>query len=87
MEGDDPVAAPAGELERSNEPTGTVARDACPVCAVAYDSLSVHDAGLMINLLDNERYRRVCFEPGTDADGTPLIRFYHHTHDQVALDA
>jgi hypothetical protein len=51
----------------------------CPVCGVAYDSVSVHDDGLMTNLVDNDRYRRVCFEP---IDG-PAVRFFHHTHDQA----
>jgi hypothetical protein len=54
----------------------------CPVCETAYDSVSRHDAGLMVNLLDNERYRRVCFEP-VSYEGTPHVRFYHHTHGQV----
>jgi hypothetical protein len=54
----------------------------CPVCEAAYDSVSRHDAGLLVNLLDNERYRRVCFEP-VSHDGTAHVRFYHHTHAQV----
>jgi hypothetical protein len=54
----------------------------CPVCGAEYDSLSAHDAGLMVNLLDNERYRRVCFDP-VDGDAGALVYFYHHTHDQV----
>lgn len=37
----------------------------------------------MINLQNNERYRRVCLEP-VDEDG-PRLRFYHHTHEQTAL--
>ena len=53
--------------------------DRCPVCDATYDSVSVHEDGLMVNMRDNERYRRVCFEPH---DG-PAIRFYHHTHGQV----
>jgi hypothetical protein len=53
--------------------------DPCPVCATAYDSVSVHESGLMVNLLDNERYRRVCLEP---VEG-PEMRFYHHTHEQT----
>jgi len=55
----------------------------CPVCGDAYDSVSEHDAGLMVNLLDNERYRRVCFDP-VAADGDPRVRFYHHTHEQTS---
>lgn len=53
--------------------------EACPVCETAYDSVSVHESGLMVNLLENERYRRVCCEP---VDG-PRVRFYHHTHEEV----
>ncbi|SFR45308.1 hypothetical protein [Halogeometricum limi] len=56
---------------------------ACPVCGVDYDSISEHDAGLMVNLLDNEMYRRVCFDPVT-LDGRAHVRFYHHTHEQVS---
>ena len=58
------------------------APDACPVCDTRYDSVSRHDAGLMVNLLDNERYRRVCFEP-VSVEGVAHVRFYHHTHEQV----
>jgi hypothetical protein len=54
----------------------------CPVCETAYDSVSVHEDGVMVNLLDNERYRRVCFEPAT-SDGRAVLRFYHHTHGQA----
>jgi hypothetical protein len=57
----------------------------CPVCGDAYDSVSEHDAGLMVNLLDNERYRRVCFDP-VAVDGEPRVRFYHHTHEQTDED-
>jgi hypothetical protein len=46
------------------------APESCPVCEAAYDSVSVHDAGLMVNLLDNDRYRRVCFEPVAASDPT-----------------
>ncbi len=53
--------------------------DDCPVCERDYESVSAHREGLMVNLLENERYRRVCFEP---ADG-PRVRFYHHTHEQT----
>ena len=58
------------------------APDVCPVCEPVYDSVSRHDAGLLVNLLDNERYRRVCFEP-VSRDGVAHVRFYHHTHEQV----
>jgi hypothetical protein len=54
----------------------------CPVCDDGYDSVSEHDAGLMVNLIDNERYRRVCFDP-VGVDGEPRVRFFHHTHEQV----
>ncbi|KAB1188978.1 hypothetical protein GJR98_13390 [Haloferax sp. MBLA0077] len=57
----------------------------CPVCSTPYDSVSVHDRGLLVNLLDNARYRRVCFEP-VERDGRPHVRFFHHTHEQVGAD-
>jgi len=57
----------------------------CPVCETAYDSVSVHEAGVMVNLLDNDRYRRVCFEPTTH-DGRAVVRFYHHTHEQIETE-
>jgi hypothetical protein len=56
----------------------------CPVCDAEYDSVSEHDAGLLVNLLDNERYRRVCFDPVL-VDGEARVRFYHHTHGQTTL--
>ena len=62
---------------------GASAPERCPVCDAGYESVSVHGTGLMVNLLDNERYRRVCFEPVSE-DG-PRIRFYHHTHEQTAF--
>ena len=56
---------------------------ACPVCHTDYVSVSVHEEGLAVNLLENERFRRVCFEPIADENDRPLLRFYHHTHEQV----
>lgn len=55
----------------------------CPVCDAAYDSVSVHSTGLMINLLENDRYQRVCVEPLASAQGAARIRFFHHTHEQA----
>jgi hypothetical protein len=63
-----------------------VSRDAppvCPVCERPYDSVSRHDDGLLVNLLDNERYRRVCFDP-VAVEETACVDFYHHTHEQCA---
>jgi hypothetical protein len=54
----------------------------CPVCGADYDSVSAHDRGLLVNLLDNERYRRVCFDPVSGETGA-LVYFYHHTHEQA----
>ncbi|MFB6161022.1 MAG: hypothetical protein ABEJ61_07575 [Haloferacaceae archaeon] len=54
----------------------------CPVCDATYDSVSIHESGLMINLSENERYRRACVDP-VGTDGTPAVAFYHHTHAQV----
>jgi hypothetical protein len=56
----------------------------CPVCGADYDSVSVHSSGLMINLLENERYRRVCVEPLDAQQGSGRIRFFHHTHQQAS---
>ncbi|WP_153553764.1 hypothetical protein [Halomicrobium sp. LC1Hm] len=53
----------------------------CPICETAYDSVSVHEEGVAVNLIENERFRRVCFEPVDD--GGPQLRFYHHTHEQA----
>jgi hypothetical protein len=57
----------------------------CPVCETAFDSVSVHEEGVMVNLLDNERYQRVCFAPVSDA-GDPALDCYHHTHEQAGTD-
>lgn len=54
----------------------------CPACGRAYASVSAHRDSLMVNLFDNERYQRVCFEP-TSQDGDPCVYFYHHTHEQA----
>jgi hypothetical protein len=80
---DDPVDEAGAERSSrrvSRVPAG--APDACPVCETAYDSVSLHDAGLLVNLLDNELYRRVCFEPVL-RDDVAMVRFYHHRHEQV----
>lgn len=57
----------------------------CPVCGTDFESVSVHDEGVMVNLLDNDRFQRVCFQPFSD-DGTPLLRFFHHTCEQAGTD-
>ena len=54
----------------------------CPACGRAYASVSAHRDSLMVNLFDNDRYQRVCFEP-TSQDGDPCVYFYHHTHEQA----
>lgn len=54
----------------------------CPICETAYDSVSVHEDGVAVNLVENEQFRRVCFEPIDDGSG-PLLRFYHHSHEQA----
>ncbi len=54
----------------------------CPVCDAPYDSVSVHETGVMVNMRENERYRRVCLGP-RDAGGRATLEFYHHTHAQV----
>ncbi|WP_276271630.1 hypothetical protein [Haloarcula litorea] len=57
----------------------------CPVCGADFESVSVHDEGVMVNLLDNEVFRRVCFQPAGEG-GTPVVRFFHHTHEQAGTD-
>ncbi|WP_434522229.1 hypothetical protein [Halorubrum sp. AS12] len=57
----------------------------CPACGAPYDSVSRHTGGFVANLLDNERYQRVCFHPVTD-EGDPAMDCYHHTHVQVGTD-
>lgn len=59
--------------------------DTCPVCEAAYDSVSEHEDGLIVNLLDNDHYRRVCFDPVL-VDGDARVRFYHHTHEQTTAE-
>ena len=58
----------------------------CPVCGADFESVSLHDEGLMVNMRENDRYRRVCLEPVGDGN-TPCIRFFHHTHEQVGTDS
>lgn len=58
------------------------APDVCPVCGAAYDSVSRHGDGLLINLRENGRYGRVCVDP-VAADGEARVQFYHHTHEQT----
>jgi hypothetical protein len=57
----------------------------CPVCGTDFESVSVHDEGVMVNLLDKDQFQRVCFQPFSD-DGTALLRFFHHSHDQAGRD-
>ncbi|WP_159765024.1 hypothetical protein [Halovenus carboxidivorans] len=57
----------------------------CPVCEKPYESVTVHTDGVMVALNDNERYRRVCFDPERH-DGDPGLYFYHHTHEQADLE-
>jgi len=79
-----PVEDTAADEERSDPPEG-VGPVICPVCGAGFESVSVHDEGLMVNMRDNDRYQRVCLEPVSD-DGTALIRFFHHTHEQAGTD-
>jgi len=54
--------------------------ECCPACGDAYESVSRHRDGFLVNLLDNERYRRVCFHPAT-VDGEPALDCFHHRHE------
>ena len=61
----------------------------CPACGDPYESVSRHADGFVVNLLDNERYQRVCFEPASGGEGPatdggdPVLDCYHHTHEQT----
>ncbi|WP_142987323.1 hypothetical protein [Halorubrum cibi] len=57
--------------------------ETCPACGEPYESASRHAGGFAVNLLENERYRRVCFHPATTADGEPALDCFHHTHAEV----
>lgn len=61
----------------------TATAERCPVCEATYESVSVDETGLIVNLLENDRYRRVRFEPV--AGPNPWVRFYHQTHERAAL--
>jgi len=58
----------------------------CPVCGADFESATLHDAGLMVNLRTSDRFERVCFQPVSAEDGAPLVRFFQHTHEEVATD-
>ena len=57
----------------------------CPVCGTDYESVSRHAErdGLVVNLRENRRYARVCFDPVT-VGASARVDFYHHTHEQAA---
>ena len=38
----------------------------CPACGDPYESVSRHADGFVVNRLEHERYRRVCFDPASD---------------------
>ncbi|WP_281193651.1 hypothetical protein [Halorubrum sp. F4] len=57
--------------------------EVCPACGDRYESVSRHADGFTVNLLENERYRRVCFQPATTATGDPALDCYHHTHAET----
>ncbi|WP_236039227.1 DUF2225 domain-containing protein [Haloarcula salinisoli] len=80
-DGDGPPDSTGG----SDATSGPAEPVICPVCGTDFETVSVHDEGLMVNMRDNDRYQRVCLEPVSD-DGTALIRFFHHTHEQTGTD-
>lgn len=53
----------------------------CPVCGADFEAVSVHDEGVMVNLVADDRFERVCLQPLSD-DGTPLLRFFQHARDR-----
>jgi hypothetical protein len=57
----------------------------CPVCDREYECVSRHEDGVMVNLIPNERYRRVCLDPDPTSE-VRTVRFFHHTHEQAAAE-
>ncbi len=55
----------------------------CPACGDSYESVSRHADGFVVNLLDNDRYRRVCFYPNKSDGGEAALDCYHHTHAEA----
>ncbi|MFC7077614.1 hypothetical protein [Haloarcula halophila] len=53
----------------------------CPVCGSAFSSASLHDEGLLVELGDDSRFDRVCVEPVSTDDGTPLVRLFQHPRE------
>jgi hypothetical protein len=41
----------------------------------------------MVNLIENDRYQRVCFDPVESDSGDALVYFYHHTHHETETNA
>lgn len=73
-----------GDRERDDRPGNGGDTDAdrpvvCPVCGADFESVSVHDEGVMVNLLDNDRFQRVCFQPVSDDEG-PRWSAFSITH-------
>lgn len=60
--------------------------DRCPACDCPYESVSRHTGGFSVNLLDNERYQRVCFYPTSDEEESPALDCYHHTHAEAGVN-
>ena len=54
----------------------------CPACGAPYESVSRHADGFMVNLIENDRYRRVCFYPAPP-DSASAFDCFHHTHEQT----
>jgi hypothetical protein len=79
------VTGSGGDSDSATETDGPTEPVICPVCGAPFESVSVHDEGLMVNMRDNDRYQRVCLEPVGDG-GEPHIRFFHHTHEQAGTD-
>ncbi|MBP1922504.1 hypothetical protein J2751_001514 [Halorubrum alkaliphilum] len=57
--------------------------DACPACGDGYESVSRHAGGFVVNLLDNDRYSRVCFQPVESDEGDAALDCYHHVHAEA----
>ncbi len=54
----------------------------CPVCGAAFEAVSTHDEGMMVQLRDSDQFDRLCFQP-VEGEDRPLLRFFQHTAAQA----
>lgn len=57
----------------------------CPVCGAAFEAVSTHEEGVMVQLRDSDQFDRLCFQP-VEGDAVSLLRFFQHTAGQAGTD-